>query len=491
MADADPALKATPRHQGSGSWTSSGAFESGVDAVTPTLIRDVEKHDTSSFDGMLKFTLEKVDNIKSISSDKRLQNTLQALVGLCEEKGEQLCEPLAKYCQEVSYEHERSDLFIRIFNDALHYLKDLQVEQSKFRPASTLDIIFCRNAENEIHGSHVGEDDSVPIKTRRKPDIVLTSSHAASRVFRLDMKESKPQLVQRLGEQPSGHFTWHDVLSAWEFRLDSKTLKTPPTSFDTALHGEYETMAVTSRTEPKRKDSGQEDLDHEGVPGPAQGPTRSGHNTLCTTTLCNRARQTDEALETEWPDQVADAVSSQSERPPPGVQCALYGAEMLSRAPAVSHALVMLIQDSIFRIWWYDRQGGIQTTGIDFLRDLPRFLALLFALQRFELEDWGRVPEFDLGEQGLGQKTPSTDLPSTKIAGRMGCEVEVYTAEHVHKTLGLKGRGLTSSSPSALPTTIRFAKHLWSQNCCGRSVRGCRRAQSCSTPSRKPRMLAV
>ncbi len=186
-------------------------------------------------------------------------------------------------CQEISYEHERYDPFVRIFNDALHYLKDLKVEQWKYRPASKLDILFCRNAENEIHGCHVGADDSVPTKTRRKPDIFLTSSPAASRVFRLDMKESKPQLVQRLGEQPSGHFTWHDVLSAWEFRLDPKTLKTLPTSFDTALHGEYETIAVTSRTKPKLKDSGQED---EGVPGPAQGPTRSGNSTRKPGAVC-------------------------------------------------------------------------------------------------------------------------------------------------------------------------------------------------------------
>ncbi len=100
-----------------------------------------------------------------------------------------------------------------------------------------------------------------------------------------------------------------------------------------------------------------------------------------------------------------------------------------------------LSSDSIFRIWWYDHQGAIQTTGIDFLTDLPRFLVLLFALQRFELEDWGRVPQFDLGEQRLRQKTLSQDLPSTEFIGRMGCEVEVYTAKHVHKTLGLKGRG--------------------------------------------------
>lgn len=46
-------------------------------------------------------------------------------------------------------------------------------------------------------------------------------------------------------------------------------------------------------------------------------------------------------------------------------------------------------------IWWHDREGAIQSSGIDFIQDLPRFLVLLLALQRFSLEDWGFVPGFD------------------------------------------------------------------------------------------------
>ncbi|KAI0755714.1 hypothetical protein C8Q74DRAFT_1373468 [Fomes fomentarius] len=57
------------------------------------------------------------------------------------------------------------------------------------------------------------------------------------------------------------------------------------------------------------------------------------------------------------------------------------------------------VYNSIFRIWWYHHQGAIQTARIDFVRDLPRFVALL-ALQRFELKDWSRIPQFDLGEHG-------------------------------------------------------------------------------------------
>ncbi len=185
-------------------------------------------------------------------------------------------------------ERGRYSPFVCTFNIALSYLKDVKVKQSNFRPASSLDILFCRNAENEIHGSYGGD---VPIKTKRKPDILLTSKPAANRTFGLDLKSNpNPDLVKRLGEQPPGHFTWHDVLSAWEFKLHSKTLNTPPESFDTALHGEYETMAVETKTlptmkktQPELKDSGPKD---KGAPA-VKISTRSDSGTCEPGAVCS------------------------------------------------------------------------------------------------------------------------------------------------------------------------------------------------------------
>lgn len=49
-------------------------------------------------------------------------------------------------------------------------------------------------------------------------------------------------------------------------------------------------------------------------------------------------------------------------------------------------------------MWYYDRQGIIQVGGLNFVQDLPRFLVLLYALQRFNLSDWGRNEAFTLHE---------------------------------------------------------------------------------------------
>jgi hypothetical protein len=43
-------------------------------------------------------------------------------------------------------------------------------------------------------------------------------------------------------------------------------------------------------------------------------------------------------------------------------------------------------------VWWYDRKGAIQSSGINLVQDLPYFLVLLVAFQQFTLEDWGVIP---------------------------------------------------------------------------------------------------
>ncbi|KAG8916881.1 hypothetical protein FRC02_003494, partial [Tulasnella sp. 418] len=63
------------------------------------------------------------------------------------------------------------------------------------------------------------------------------------------------------------------------------------------------------------------------------------------------------------------------------VQTAVYGSEILSHSPFSASAMAMVIADSVVYLWWYDRQGAIQTHGLDFIEDLPHFLVLLIALQ--------------------------------------------------------------------------------------------------------------
>lgn len=56
--------------------------------------------------------------------------------------------------------------------------------------------------------------------------------------------------------------------------------------------------------------------------------------------------------------------------------------------------------DDVIWTWFYDHLGIIGGEGINFVQDLPRFMVLLYALQRFRMKEWGRMPEFTVHESG-------------------------------------------------------------------------------------------
>ncbi|TRM57870.1 hypothetical protein BD626DRAFT_513143 [Schizophyllum amplum] len=72
--------------------------------------------------------------------------------------------------------------------------------------------------------------------------------------------------------------------------------------------------------------------------------------------------------------------------PRPGAQpisrCAMFAAETLAQSPNTPFVLGLFILDSTVHVACFDRQGIAYLSGLDFIEDLPRFLVLLFALQR-------------------------------------------------------------------------------------------------------------
>ncbi|KAF8182310.1 hypothetical protein BJ912DRAFT_928663 [Pholiota molesta] len=111
------------------------------------------------------------------------------------------------------------------------------------------------------------------------------------------------------------------------------------------------------------------------------------------------------------------------------VQCASYALQMLSYSIGVHHAIniyipVLSSYFSLFSfanggprnssdflwLWYYDRQGIIQSTGIKIFHDFPRFLLLLLIFQRFTQEDWGIIPTLNpKAVNGHKKETPKVD----------------------------------------------------------------------------------
>jgi hypothetical protein len=135
------------------------------------------------------------------------------------------------------------------------------------------------------------------------------------------------------------------------------------------------------------------------------------------------------------------------------VQTGLYAAEMFAANLAVKSvinlivvrvlfclftigcALIMVFLDDVIWIWYYDRQGIIQSSGINFIQDLPRFMVLLYALQRFRLDDWGQNTAFKQDEK---KGTHTIKIPDADLGV---VDLELHTSDKDRVTnYGLKGR---------------------------------------------------
>ena len=96
----------------------------------------------------------------------------------------------------------------------------------------------------------------------------------------------------------------------------------------------------------------------------------------------------------------------------------------------IGYALIIVFIDEVVWVWHYDRQGTIQCSGINFIQDLPRFMVLLYALQRFSLAAWGRNVDFEHDEKNDSHTLIIDDV-----------DLELHTSHKDRVThYGLKGR---------------------------------------------------
>ncbi|KAG1805973.1 uncharacterized protein BJ212DRAFT_1437720, partial [Suillus subaureus] len=125
----------------------------------------------------------------------------------------------------------------------------------------------------------------------------------------------------------------------------------------------------------------------------------------------------------------------------------MYAAEMFAANLAVNHLINLIVIDDVMWIWYYDRQGTIQSSGINFIQDLPRFMVLLYALQRFGLEDWGRNKDF-LPVQVEGKQCHEFNIKDVELG-------EVDLLLHTSHDERVTHYGLQGRATNVVPVTSK------------------------------------
>ncbi|KAG1787721.1 uncharacterized protein HD556DRAFT_1448401 [Suillus plorans] len=296
--------------------------------------------------------------------------------------------------------------FIRATNIALACLEEIKVDGMR-APVSAVDMI-CQQNDMPMHQTHQTAE------SIRKPYLVILPLNSACAPFQDEKggKKGKEEEEQEEDEKckrkrkahmdtnamaKPKNLPWKDVLVCIEFKRKmpgrTKGIDPPPCSYIVkdyvptkpeylpVDHLEAENLAPGSSQTPARQPVSDTAFLSSSLTSarPSWGRSRSKRKAM--STLQSAAKKF--KMDPDGTDTDVDADLDVT------IQTGLYVAEMFADNLGVTYLLNIIIVDNVMRIWYYDRQGIIQCSGINFIQDLPRFMVLLYALQCFKLHDWG------------------------------------------------------------------------------------------------------
>ncbi|KAH7917955.1 hypothetical protein BV22DRAFT_1042084 [Leucogyrophana mollusca] len=466
-------LKSTPNNRGSAVRSDHIAYT----GAQPWIGRDVEKTQNCDIDSLLDVLLLRCwkqhasghpssNQTKPPPAKELRDRCLQAVLPICNgqpirstNRGEAAIETSAIRTHLLEYgrpliEKDRYKPWILAFNIALEALRHTRVQGL---PDESGDpIIFQQNDPSLIYQYHRG------VKTCRKPDVVIVPTEVSKAAFEdgwathawsehaANYAWQNPGKDTSAGEERS--LQWKDILSVIEFKSTKRQLTEPPASYTIQQDGAPVIPYLS--TEYLRSLDSTEDTEAAIPPATSAAPgsssmgqtknaTSTAKDRSRTTTLASTRRSTREGIPTakalanlasnpggaglkrKSEEQTANETSSKrgkiepQPKPPKEpiatVQTAIYVAEMFAAHLGTNHLINLIIVDGSVWVWLYDRQNPIQCTAIDFIQNLPRFLVLLFCLQRLSLANWGRNTLFkpiltSTKERGLLVQAGDVDL---------------------------------------------------------------------------------
>ncbi|KAG2051452.1 hypothetical protein BDR06DRAFT_589387 [Suillus hirtellus] len=375
-----------------------------VREVRPWIQRDIEQAKQCKADAMLQVLLQRASCAPETKQPELLCKCLKGVLPVCNGQvsaggiSSSGIETVLKKYACPGIEPDFYSPFIDATNIALVCLKEIKIDGMR-APVSTVDMIFQQN-DMPMYQTHQ------KAKSIRKPNVVILPLNSACALFEDEKggKKGKQKDKRKDGQKRNDHMVknakakpknlpWKDVLACIEFKRKTKDIKSPPSSYIVTDH---------IPTKPEHLPVGHFKAEVP-TPGPSQtlatqpasdtAPDQSSGLTAAQTSKGGSSSKC-KAADTLESTAKKSKANPDADEPDVTVQTGLYTAEMFAANLAVEHLINFIAIDNVIWTWYYDRQGTFQSSGINFIQDLPRFMVLLYALQRFKVHDWGRNKDF-------------------------------------------------------------------------------------------------
>ncbi|KIK32859.1 hypothetical protein CY34DRAFT_814033 [Suillus luteus UH-Slu-Lm8-n1] len=454
-------LKATPHAVGTAIISENiSTLGVQVDDLREWITRDIKNFKKCEADEMLQQLLEMcTDSSQSLPPSQKsalLGTSIEAVMKLCNDEDgvpRKFKQHLTEFCnvksEKSSYPH-----FVQAANTALVELRKVCVAGiPDFKDDEETDIRFHVNDPSYIYQEHQGR------KSGRKPDVVVVS--------RQTEEEHKKSTTDH------DNLQWAQVRTTLEFKRSKSLPPLLPTyNKDYVVPTAQQYMDYMKETNAPAKAT---DL------MPAAGAGQPSHNKAnepqnIPMLLRSSKRGSDHLAPNEPPNIKRPKQDEEEEGEEKGmkepkklnaiVQNGLYAAEMFAAHIARQHVISFIVNNDIIYLWWFDRQHTIQCAGINFILDLPRFMVLLFIMQRMGYKQWGLHPLFEPEPEYTGEIIVEYEEDNGNL-NKQGQDKRKSQKKHVDLTLnlksperkthfGLRGRATTvfpvkSKALSALP----------------------------------------
>ncbi|KAG9028026.1 hypothetical protein FRB95_006981 [Tulasnella sp. JGI-2019a] len=342
----------------------------------PSIAYEIENYATCEFEKMLEVLL---------GENLTIKDCIEKVLPLC--KDVELKKELdAYYAVRDEAEITVHAPFVRLANRSLKLIRDIEPKNRESH-----DILFHVNHSKHIESVHNGCDDT------RIPGVVLVTLEAALAAGHGDnIRDGWDSVAFNAAAQPpEKSFAWDKIYLPLEFRSFPKVTISPPEIYRGTApicvrprkvpENPYELKMEPNFAAAEAMSSMPLIKQQQPVASePARKHTRNV-STSMNPFISGAKRRFESTAQTSNKKLKPSPSASGAPKLDVTVQTAMYAAEILSALGSfATSTMALIIIGDIIHVWWYDRQGAIQTTGLDFIRDLPYFLVLLYALEHIQ-----------------------------------------------------------------------------------------------------------